>query len=120
MSDKQKRAVALGLMLLVAAFVFIYRQFDSRGSSNETVPPPTLPSSPVPPPINDANDAAFPDTTPVSAAVPETPDAVVDDVLMNDADTTALDAEEAGEAQSAQESVQTIDDITNTYEAQPY
>lgn len=115
MSDKQKRAVALGLVLLVAAFVFIYRQFDSRGSSSETVPPPTLPPSPVPPPVN---DAAFPDTTPVSAAVPETPDAVVDDVLMNDADTTALDAEEAGEAQSAQESVQTIDDITTTYDDQ--
>ena len=110
MSDKQKIAVALGLSLLVAAFVFIYRQFDSESVSRDVVPPPM-----TPPPVN---DTVLPDRAMVPAVIPETPDAVVDDVLMSDADMTALDAEEAGETQAAQESVQIIDDITETYDDQ--
>lgn len=115
MSDKQKIAVAFGTLLLVAAFVFIYRQFDSEGTSRGIVPPPTMPLSPTPPPMN---DAALPDGAMNPAVTPETPDAVVDDVLMNDADMTALDEEEAGETRAAQESVQIIDDITTTYDDQ--
>ena len=43
---------------------------------------------------------------------PATPDAVVDDILKNDAGTSALDDEANGETQSAKENVQTVDDIT--------
>jgi hypothetical protein len=116
MTKHQGIAAVIGVVFLVAAFIFLYRQFSmSDGTREKNTPMSPITSSNVPP----ANIPA-PNTPPPIQTAPETPDAMVDDVLLNDADVSALDEEAAGETQSAEESVQAIDDITNTYEAQPY
>ncbi len=116
MTEKQKITVAIGVGFLVIAFAFIYRQFaDQRSAPMEESSATYLPStSPASAP---SNGSMMENTTmqkPVET--PETPDAVVDDILKNDADASALDNEADGETQTAKENVQTIDDITNSYD----
>lgn len=113
MTKKQKIMAIVWIALVVIAFVILYRQFSERSAGVEFVPPRVM--SPVPPSAKNASPTR---TTNVKQATPETPDSVVDDVLLNDADFSALDGEEIGETQAAEESVQTIDDITNTYDEQ--
>ncbi|MGB2791525.1 MAG: hypothetical protein IPJ67_03700 [Candidatus Moraniibacteriota bacterium] len=116
MTEKQKITVAVGVGLLVIAFAFIYRQFADQRSAlvNESSVMPLPPTAPAPAPSSDSlmKDATMQEPV----ATPETPDAVVDDILKNDANTSALDNEAAGETQTAKENVQTIDDITNAYD----
>lgn len=115
MTEKQKIAVTIGISLLIIAFAFIYRQFVGRNavSMNESsVKMPALPMAPALPGNPPAGDAMMPK----DEAAPATPDAVVDDVLKNDADMSALDDESNGETRSAKENVQTVDDITNAYD----
>lgn len=115
MTEKQKIAVAVGVGLLIIAFAFIYRQFADRNAvpmneSSERMPAP--PMAPAPSDVPPTGDAMMQK----SEVTPATPDAVVDDILKNDADTSALDDEANGETQSAKENVQTVDDITNAYD----
>ncbi len=116
MTEKQKITVAVGVGFLVIAFAFIYQQFANQPSApmKESSVMPLPPTVPAPTP---SNDSMMKDTTmqkPVET--PGTPDAVVDDILKNDADTSALDNEADGETKTAKENVQTVDNITNAYD----
>ena len=114
MTEKQKIAVAVGVGLLIISFAFIYRQFADRNAApmdEPSVRMPAPPTAPTPSSASPAGEAMMQK----SESTPATPDAVVDDILKNDAGTSALDDEANGETQSAKENVQTVDDITNSY-----
>ncbi|QQS16098.1 MAG: hypothetical protein IPK84_01945 [Candidatus Moraniibacteriota bacterium] len=113
MTEKQKIAVAIGVGFLVVAFAFIYRQFSGQRvvpmNGAPTMMPPEPPSAP-------GDSAMRGEIMQDSDVTPGTPDAVVDDILKNDSDTSALDNEADGETNAAKENVQTIDAITNAYD----
>jgi len=117
MTEKQKLAVSIGVGFLIVAFIFIYRQFSLRGtgmmneSSQTVVPVPSQTSMPAP-----SNNSMMKTGADQQKAVPATPDGVADDILKNDADTSAIDSEAQGETQAAKENVKTVDDITNSYD----
>ena len=117
MTEKQKLAVSIGVGFLIVAFIFIYRQFSLRGtgmmneSSQTVVPVPSQTLMPAP-----SNNSMMKTGADQQKAVPATPDGVADDILKNDADTSAIDSEAQGETQAAKENVKTVDDITNSYD----
>lgn len=113
MTEKQKIAVAIGVGFLIVAFVFIYRQFAGQ----RVVPMNGAPAmTSLQPPSASGDSAMKGEIMQDSDVTPGTPDAVVDDILKNDSDTSALDSEADAEVKTAKENVQTIDDITNAYD----
>ena len=80
-------------------------------SSQAVAPVPSAASMPAPP-----DNSMMKTEADQQKAVPATPDGVADDILKNDADTSAIDSEAQGETQAAKENVKTVDDITNSYD----
>lgn len=113
MTGKQKIAVAIGVVFLSIAFVFLYRQFSMESGTTSVVPPPTPPSMPASPLLSSETEREVDE---MMKPTPSAPDSIVDDILQNDSELSAIGDEEVGEIQAAEESVQIIDDLSNAYE----
>ncbi|QQS20945.1 MAG: hypothetical protein IPL87_00080 [Candidatus Moraniibacteriota bacterium] len=103
MTEKQKIVVFIGVFFLVLAFVFLYRSFSVRDENDDRRVPPR----------SDTSSVSRPEKP---APVPETPDAIADNILEGDSGKNILDEEAEGESEAAQENVETIHDINNTYD----
>lgn len=106
MTGKQKAIAAIGIVFLFGAFVFLYRQFSTEGRMMSITPPTSSPSQ-------DEMPQGIGETV---KSTPSTPDSIVDDILQNDAELSVIGDEEDGEIRAASESVQIIDDLSNSYE----
>lgn len=109
MTGKQKAMAAIGIVFLFGAFVFLYRQFSTEGRMMSITPPTSSPSP-------DEMPQGIGETVKSTPSTPSTPDSIVDDILQNDAELSVIGDEEDGEIRAANESVQIIDDLSNSYE----